>query len=451
MDNAKTVLRNCQWVDQPPAEPPKKRKRLVTAKMREANKSNSAKSTGAKTEAGRAASRMNSTRHGAASKTIMFLPGENEQDFWDELDLWIRQRDAKTAEEKACVQSAVYSRWTWCRAINSQAHAVTAAITRIENHFDEAKAGEVRELRKELVSNPDIIVTQLMNSTCGCAFLINELTALSLRLKTHYFLEVSQREHALRLAGHCPNELFTDWVVREFNRSYFGSIRGPGGFTAAQVANALIYDRPSDISEGEYQRRLEPLTLDLPSIEDGHAQLKKYLADWISRLTERKELMGYREAAQKKAAIGEAQTEVSREGQTRARYIAQSDRTLYAALRMVLTLQADRRKHGDPDLEEPTPEDAAGADLGDAENQAPEMTSAGVELGPETVVIPAAEEQTPNEAVTTQVVGPAGGNNAVSAAPAALLKAQEPIEHDPLVAVIEKYQKEFDHLREYGL
>ena len=319
MDNAKTVLRNCQWVDQPPAEPPKKRKRLVTAKMREANKSNSVKSTGAKTEAGRATSRMNSTRHGAASQTIMFLPGENEQDFWDELDLWIRQRDAKTAEEKACVQSAVYSRWTWRRAINSQAHAVTAAITRIENHFDEAKAAEVRELRKELVSNPDIIVTQLMNSTCGCAFLINELTALSLRLKTHYFLEVSQREHALRLAGHCPNELFTDWVVREFNRSYFGSIRGPGGFTAAQVANALIYDRPSDISEGEYERRLEPLTLDLPSIEDGHAQLKKYLADWISRLTERKELMGYREADQKKAAIGEAQTEVSREGQTRAR------------------------------------------------------------------------------------------------------------------------------------
>src|SRR5271155_3916919 len=105
MEKAKRVLRNCQWVDEPQAEPPRKRTRFVTEKMREANKRNSARSTGAKTETGRATSRMNSKRHGAASKTIMFMPGEDPQEFWDELDIWIRQRDAKTAEEKACLES----------------------------------------------------------------------------------------------------------------------------------------------------------------------------------------------------------------------------------------------------------------------------------------------------------------------------------------------------------
>ena len=35
-------------------------------------------------------------------------------------------------------------------------------------------------------------------------------------------------------------------------------------------------------------------------------------------------------------------------------------------------------------------------------------------------------------------------------APAALHPTHEPVEHDPLLAVIEKDQKEFDHLREQG-
>ena len=36
----------------------------------------------------------------------------------------------------------------------------------------------------------------------------------------------------------------------------------------------------------------------------------------------------------------------------------------------------------------------------------------------------------------------------VSPAPEVLLRARALVEHDPLLAVIEKYQEEFDHLRE---
>ena len=52
---------------------------------------------------------------------------------------------------------------------------------------------------------------------------------------------------------------------------------------------------------------LAPVALELPSIEVGHAQLKKYLADWTSKLKDRKELMGYREASQKQALIVNAE------------------------------------------------------------------------------------------------------------------------------------------------
>jgi hypothetical protein len=418
----------------PKAAPKKRKKRRVTNEMRVALKANSMKSTGP-SKAGRARTRFNGVVHGMTSKQIMFMDGENPADFWAEVDIWCQQRGVKTEDERACVASAVYSRWVKRRVINAQVHAADEAIDDINDHFEERKAAEVRALTANLKEEPDLTVTQLMNSSCGCNFLINEFTVLCEQLTTHYSFEVSQREHALRAGGHRPKELFTDKVVRELNRSYLGSLQGPGGFTVAGAANAFIYDRPEDISEGEFERRLERLVMDLPTIEDGHAQLQRYVKNWIDRLTERKELMEFREERQKMTAIGKAQIDVSADGEKRVRYLNACDRTLNAAMRMVLALKADRRKFGAEDTDEPAPGDAPGADVAHDEKPAPaagpdpagldtprpQDENAGpkppavaaelVETAPEAAVIPAVETQKPSEAVAPQVVGPAEANN----------------------------------------
>ena len=212
----------------------------------------------------------------------------------------MRAAQAETEDERACIADAVYSRWVKRRVINAQVHAVTEAVDHIKNHFEEEKAAEVRELTPNLKEKPDLTVTQLMNSTAGCEFLLTEFRALDELLTRQYSFEVSQREHALRLGGHRPNELFTDKVVHALNYSYLGSLQGPGGFTAAGAANAFIYDKPEDISDLEFENRLQRLVVDLPTVEEGHAQLKHYVQSWIDRLTERQELMGYREERQKK-------------------------------------------------------------------------------------------------------------------------------------------------------
>ena len=148
--------------------------------------------------------------------------------------------------------------------------------------------------------------------------------------------EVSQREYCLQLAGHRPDELFTDPVVRELNRSYLGSLHGPGFFTIDMAANALMYDRPAGITETEYTRRMEPLVTSLPTVEQGWAQLKKFVHDRLERLKERKELMGYREERELNAAIGAAQSPCDRDAEKRDRYMNASDRTFNAAVRMLL-------------------------------------------------------------------------------------------------------------------
>jgi hypothetical protein len=395
------IDRNGESVDdaakEPPRAPKKRKKRLVTDKIIAANRRNSKSSTGPKTESGRKNSRFNGTRHGLASREIMFLEGEDPQEFWDEVDLWCRQRGIRTADERTAIANGVYSVWVKARVISAQAHAYSDAVDSINHSFAGQKMVEVRELFEGLNKSPEVTIAAVMNSAYGCSLLIKEFTALSRRLKSHCSFEVSQREHALRLGGHRPKELFTSKVVEEFNRSYFGSLHGPGGFTAAQAANALMADRPDDVSEGEFERRLERVITNLPTIEEGHARLTKYVKRWIAQLTERKELMEYREEKQKEAAIGKALADVSAAGQVLVRYGNQADQRFSASMRLALALKAERLKHGDGDLDEP--------------EAPPEATDPAETAAPEPVP-PDVEAEKPTEAVATEMAVPATPYNA---------------------------------------
>ena len=108
-------------VSEPPPEadaaPPKK-KRLVTDAMRTANKANSAKSSGPSSPAGRAAVRVNAVTHGHTCTQLIFLKDEDPEMFWREVAVWAQERGAVTADEIACIETAVYSRWTKRRAQN---------------------------------------------------------------------------------------------------------------------------------------------------------------------------------------------------------------------------------------------------------------------------------------------------------------------------------------------
>lgn len=54
---------------------------MTSAAQIEANRRNSQRSTGPRTEAGKARSRRNALRHGLAARTLIVAPGEDEADF----------------------------------------------------------------------------------------------------------------------------------------------------------------------------------------------------------------------------------------------------------------------------------------------------------------------------------------------------------------------------------
>ena len=92
---------------------------------------------------------------------------------------------------------------------------------------------------------------------------------------------------------------------------------------------------------------MEPFVKDLVSKDEGWNELKKFVRNQIKRLKERKELMGYREARQLKAALGVAQSPTDRDGEKTTRYMNQSDRIFFAAVRSLQSLKNERRKHGE--------------------------------------------------------------------------------------------------------
>ena len=77
------------------------------------------------------------------------------------------------------------------------------------------------------------------------------------------------------------------------------------------------------------------------------------------------------------------------------------------------------------------------------------MALAAGEMDPRPGVISAVNDQSQNEPEATQVIGPVVGYNPSPAAPAVIAPAPAADNHDAEVAIVEKYKKEFDHLREF--
>ena len=165
---------------------------------------------------------------------------------------------------------------------------------------------------------------------------------------------------------------------------------------------------------------MTPLVTNLPAADQGRKWLKKFVQSHIKRLKERKELMSYREQRELSAALGVAQSPCDRESVTRDRYITQSDRTFNTAVRVLLALKQERRKHGDESRadRDDIAESTATPTATDQGHQGPDAASRPAEMAPQAKAIPAVNEEKVNEPDATEVVVPMAGNDADRWAPA---------------------------------
>ena len=79
--------------------------------------------------------RRSSGRSDARYRHCSVRAGEDPEVFWNEVAVWVQERGAVTADEIACIETAVYSRWTRRRAQNAQAYAITEIIDQVNHEF----------------------------------------------------------------------------------------------------------------------------------------------------------------------------------------------------------------------------------------------------------------------------------------------------------------------------
>jgi hypothetical protein len=344
----------------PHPEDQAKTRRPISAAKHAANIANSKRSRGPTSITGKLVASANGVSHGMTCKTLIFLPGESRAEFDSEVARWARQRGAVTEPEIAVIETAVYCRYKQCRARNAQGAAGTRAINNVANEYHDRTAEEVRTLLPSLPTDPAGVVQLLRKTSQGCSHILEQFLLIKSRLETHSSFEVSQRHEFLFLSGRRPVDLFRDPMVFELDRLYLGAIGGPGSFTAAEAANALLHDRPEEMSEEEFERRLEPMVENLPTVADGHAALVALVDRTIAELTERLELVGLRE--ERDLALDEviARADVSHDGVLRERYDSMATRDQHASLREFCRLKELRHKHGEGEPEPQEPGDNPG-------------------------------------------------------------------------------------------
>ena len=122
---------------------------LSQDQRRAINHKNSQRSTGPRTAAGKARSKLNGLKHGLRAATLV-LPGEDPAALEQRFDAWTDELDPRTDLERYFVRSAVEASWRLDRVRRAEAAAVARRVTAAEAEADRKDALEVEHSLKFL-------------------------------------------------------------------------------------------------------------------------------------------------------------------------------------------------------------------------------------------------------------------------------------------------------------
>lgn len=314
---------------------PETRRKVASPRRVAANQDNARLSTGPRTAAGKAVSRLNATKHGLRSK-IAVVAHEDRGQFERLSDDFHRSIKPRDAVEARIVDDAVSSAWRLDRTILCDTAVLTkkgqsaALIYDINTHERFAK------LRRELPSNPRKTAAELRTTAQGCEWMMHELLKLRALLDVRGFWYPSERDVMLNVFGLTTEDLFYDSIAYDIVEAFVSagwSTEVNGDLARVQ---ALIRSKaPEDMAVWEYRHRVDCLAKSIREIDPEVSRLKliSLIEPEVELLRRRAEAIRPIDVYLRETARDREMVDTSREGELRLRYEAMHRRDFHKSLR----------------------------------------------------------------------------------------------------------------------
>ena len=193
----------------------------------DANKRNASKSTGPKTEAGKARAKLNALKDGSHARTANpVLPQENAAELQRRINQWIIDLDARNDFQRELVTTAATLAWEIDRARRCETARLARRVRQAQLKDSEQQQKQVGELARRLLSNtgpkivlkpgqpsednPAAYLAGLENSAEGCRWLLDRWAGLRALLDHNLKWTSGDIFSLVRLLGKCPAQAITD-------------------------------------------------------------------------------------------------------------------------------------------------------------------------------------------------------------------------------------------------
>ena len=128
---------------------------MTSERKIEANKRNSKRSTGPKTEEGKKKVSLNAVKHGLTATTVVVLPHEDAEAYRKRVDAWTVELNPQGDLGRYLAERAAKVSWQLDRADSYEQACLARRVRRAERELDEGGDGEAAALLKTLYETPD--------------------------------------------------------------------------------------------------------------------------------------------------------------------------------------------------------------------------------------------------------------------------------------------------------
>ncbi|MBV8315904.1 MAG: hypothetical protein JOZ53_13265 [Planctomycetaceae bacterium] len=322
---------------------------LSDDQRREINRKNSQRSTGPRTAAGKAKSKLNGLKHGLRAATLV-LPGEDPEALEQRFDAWTDELDPRTDLERYFVRSAVEASWRLDRVRRAEAAAGARRVMEAGAEADRRDALEVEHGLRFLGLWPEKSLRTLRGSARGCRALLDRWRDLVAALENAGAWLDSEWRWAFALAGLELHRWHEDAAVRRLvTLDLATQVAGctPDEARSFVVEHLKPDEADMNVTPEEFEVRVEAILAGLPAPAAARAELLAWARAAIAELEAHLDEVEESARRDRELAAEEALFDGGPSGAARLRAELAQYRVLRTSLQEVRRLQRERGEAGD--------------------------------------------------------------------------------------------------------